>query len=582
MRNFKRIIPITLSVLLLSFMIGPGVSMAYETGVDLKTADSFAVLAGSTITNSGPTFIEGDVGLYDGTEFTGEDQAVIDGEVHIGDDVAIQAKEDLTAAYIDAEGRPAETTDSELGGKTFKPGVYSSETSLQITGNLILDGEDNPDSVFIFQAGSTLTTATDSKIELINGATCENVFWVVGSSATLGTNSEFKGTILALTSISANNGAEIQGRLLARNGAVTLQNNTISACTSATTNSLTVTKVVVGDIDGLTLPTFEITVTGPEGFSETRNFDNNESYTWDDLESGEYNITENQELLGSEWAVAGEGAVQVSADGQYSATITNTYTESGDDTLTGSLIVTKVVTGDTDDLMLPTFEITVTGPGGFSETRDFDNNESYTWDELEPGEYTVTESRDGLSSEWIVSGEGAVQVSADGQYSATITNAYTASIDDTPIDDTPVDDTPVDDTHGSLTVETIVTGDTDDIMIPTFEITVIGPDGFSESRSFDGNESYTWENLITGEYTITVDSDDLSNEWTISGEGVVQVDANHTEIVMITTHFEAIDTIESIPQTGQTSSYIMALFLGLTATIFAGVGLVYANKRKTV
>ncbi len=236
MRKVKRIIPITLTILLLSFMIGPAVSMAYDEGIDLKSADSFAVLAGTTITNTGTTVIDGDVGLHPGTEFTGEDEAVISGEVEIDNAVALQAKDDLVEAYDAAAGRPSETTDSELGGKTFKPGVYSSETSLQITGTLILDGEDNPDSVFIFQAGSTLTTATDSKIELINGASCNNVFWQVGSSATLGTNSEFAGNILALTSITVDTGAEIQGRLLARNGAVTLANNTINKCVDDTSD----------------------------------------------------------------------------------------------------------------------------------------------------------------------------------------------------------------------------------------------------------------------------------------------------------------------------------------------------------
>ncbi len=330
MRRLKRTIPLTLALLLLSFMIVPAVSLAYDSSIDLRTADSFAVLAGSEETNTGTSIINGDVGLHPGTSFTGQDTATISGEVHIGDAVALQAKNDLETAYNDAADRSGDTVDSELGGKTLTSGVYSTDSSFQITGTLVLDGENNPDSVFIFQAGSTLTTANDSKIELINGATCDNVFWQVGSSATLGTNSTFAGNILASESITATTDAEIQGRLLAMTGAVTLDNNTITPCFG--TGSLTVTKIVRGDTNDLTLPTFEITVEGPEGFTETRTFSDNESHIWDDLVPGEYNVTESRTNLSDEWTVEGEGVVQLLAGEQQTATITNVYTVASETT----------------------------------------------------------------------------------------------------------------------------------------------------------------------------------------------------------------------------------------------------------
>ena len=432
MKRLKKTVSLTLVLLLAITLMGPTASLAYEEGIDLNTAYSFSVLAGETITNTGPTVIEGDVGLHPGTEFTGEDQAVIGGDVEIDNAVALQAKDDLVEAYNDAAGRTSETTDEELGGKTLTPGVYSSETSLQITGTLVLDGEGNPDSVFIFQAGSTLTTATDSRIELINGATCENVFWQVGSSAILGTNSEFIGTILALTSITANTGAEIEGRLLARNGAVSLASNTISMCTedpdaTPDTGYLTVTKTVSGDTGDMTLPPFEITVTGPDDFSETRTFTDGESYTWEDLVPGEYTVTESRTDLNDQWTVEGEGTVEVSADLHSEVTITNTYSEEPDATPeTGSLTVTNEVTGDTEDITLPPFEITVTGPDGFTETRTLTEGESYTWEDLVPGEYNITADHSLLGSGWTVSGEGAVQVAADDTETATITFHYEA------------------------------------------------------------------------------------------------------------------------------------------------------------
>jgi hypothetical protein len=207
------------------------------TAVPLGTADPVAVLAGSTVTNTGPTVVTGDLGLSPGTSVTGFPPGTVNGTQHITDPVAAQAQTDLTTAYNNAAAQaPTATVSADLGGQTLTPGVYTSASSLGLTGALTLDAQGNPNAVFIFQAGSTLTTASASSVNLVNGAQACNVFWQVGSSATLGTASTFRGTILALTSITATTSATVDGRLLARNAAVTLDTNTItrSQCASAT------------------------------------------------------------------------------------------------------------------------------------------------------------------------------------------------------------------------------------------------------------------------------------------------------------------------------------------------------------
>ncbi|MDP8938267.1 MAG: ice-binding family protein, partial [Actinomycetota bacterium] len=211
--------------------------------VGLGTAESFAVLAGTTVTNTGPTTISGNVGVSPGTAVTGFPPGIVtNGTIHAANAVAAQAQADLTTAYLDAAGRtPCTPLPSALGGgQVLGPGVYCAGTFV-ITGELILRGD--ADDVFIFQAGSTLITAAGSTIRLEGGAQACNVFWQVGSSATLGVGSTFVGTILALTSITAETNAVIQGRLLARNGAVTLDSNTITvpvcAVAPTTTSSTT-------------------------------------------------------------------------------------------------------------------------------------------------------------------------------------------------------------------------------------------------------------------------------------------------------------------------------------------------------
>jgi hypothetical protein len=213
---------------------------AAQPPVGLGTADSFAVLAGSAVTNTGASTVNGDLGVSPGSAITGFPPGTVNGATHAADAVAIQAQSDLTTAYNDAAGRtpPAAVPGGNLGGLTLTRGVYKSASALDLTGALTLDAQGNPNSVFIFQAGSTLTTASSSRVNLINGAQPCNVYWQVGSSATLGTTTSFAGNLLALTSISVDNGVVVNGRLLARNGAVTLINDTVTAPHCATSGTV--------------------------------------------------------------------------------------------------------------------------------------------------------------------------------------------------------------------------------------------------------------------------------------------------------------------------------------------------------
>ena len=211
-----------------------GGAAAAATPVPLATTSGFGVLAGAGITNTGPTKLNGDIGTYPTTSMTGTGSLTITGTNHGGDAVTQQAQSDLVTAYNGAAGEgPTSPISADLGGQTLTPGVYNSASSLGLTGNLTLDAGGNQDAVFVFQAGSTLTTASASSITLENGAQACNVFWQVGSSATLGTGSSFRGTVIALTSITLTTGASVEGRVLARNGAVTLDTNTITTSNCA-------------------------------------------------------------------------------------------------------------------------------------------------------------------------------------------------------------------------------------------------------------------------------------------------------------------------------------------------------------
>lgn len=190
---------------------------------------AFAVLAGQTVTNTGPSVVNGDLGVSPGTAVTGFPPGLVNGTIHSADAAALQAQNDLTVAYDNAASRtPDASISGDLGGLTLAPGVYNAASSIGLTGTLTLDAGGNANAVWVFQVGSTLTTASASSVLLINGAAPRNVYWQIGSSATLGTNTTFVGRILALTSITITTGTTIDGQALARNGSVTMDNNTIT------------------------------------------------------------------------------------------------------------------------------------------------------------------------------------------------------------------------------------------------------------------------------------------------------------------------------------------------------------------
>jgi hypothetical protein len=211
-----------------SFTTAAGIAVAPVEPV--SSLGTFEILAGSTVTSTGATSVTGDLGVSPGTAVTGFPPAVLIGTLHAGDPTAAQAQLALTAAYNDAAGRTVDVIGlaGNLGGRTLAPGVYKSTSSLEISsGDLTLDAKGNPNAVFIFQMGSTLVTTVGRKVILAGGARAANIIWQVGSSATLGTNSVFKGSILAMASITVTTGASVEGRLLARTGSVTLDSNVV-------------------------------------------------------------------------------------------------------------------------------------------------------------------------------------------------------------------------------------------------------------------------------------------------------------------------------------------------------------------
>jgi hypothetical protein len=207
------------------------VQNASMASISLAGTTDLAVLAGTAITSTGATTITGDLGLSPGSSVGGFPPGILNGTQHINDNIATQAKLDLTAAYNDAAGRTSTdivTLSGNIGGLTLTPGLYKSTSSLAISsGDLTLDAKGNANAVFIIQIATTLTTTSARKVVLSGGALASNIFWQVGSSATFGTTSVFKGNILAMQSITFNTGATLDGRALARTGAVTMAGNTI-------------------------------------------------------------------------------------------------------------------------------------------------------------------------------------------------------------------------------------------------------------------------------------------------------------------------------------------------------------------
>jgi hypothetical protein len=217
-------------------------AVADAAPVNLATATPFVALGGSTVTNTGPSVLNGDLGVAPGSAIVGFGlPAVVNGATHVNDAVANQAQADLTTAYNVAAGQPVapanDLTGTNLGNRTLTAAAYRYTSSAQLTGRLTLDAQGDPNAQFVFEIASTLTTAPASSVVLVNGASPCNVYWQVGSSATLDTTTAFQGNLMALTSISLNNGASVIGRLLARNGQISLINNVLdgSSCVTGST-----------------------------------------------------------------------------------------------------------------------------------------------------------------------------------------------------------------------------------------------------------------------------------------------------------------------------------------------------------
>ena len=216
---------LSVSLAALVFLIWPASALA-ATNPGLGTAGTFAVLAGTTVTNTGPSWITGHLGVSPGCAVTGFPPGT-SGVRHKCDAVALTAKTNLTAAYVNAAAQPCpggnNFTGVNLGGKSLVPGVYCQTTAPTLTGTLTLNGS----GIYIFQIGGTLVTASGARVRLIGGAQPCQIFWQVKSSVTIATSTMMVGTIMALTSIAMQTGATLNGRALARNGAVTLDTNRI-------------------------------------------------------------------------------------------------------------------------------------------------------------------------------------------------------------------------------------------------------------------------------------------------------------------------------------------------------------------
>lgn len=218
--------------------LSPPTASAALAPVALRSAGTFAALANTTVTSAGTSQVTGNIGVSPGTSITGFPPGTLTGSIYAGGPVAVQAQADLATAYADAVARTAtsDLSGQDLGGMTLGPGVHKFEVTAALGSQVTLDARGDPNAVFIFQIGSTLTTAANSTVTLINGAQACRVVWQVGSSATIGAATTFVGNVLAFTSITVVGGSTVDGSMLAKGGAVTLDTNTFtrSACAPGT------------------------------------------------------------------------------------------------------------------------------------------------------------------------------------------------------------------------------------------------------------------------------------------------------------------------------------------------------------
>lgn len=238
-RKSKLLYVAIVSMIATSLMVVTTPLVNAATAVSLGQANSFAVLAGGGITNTGSTVINGDVGTYPTVSFSDTGTVTLSGAEHLGDATAIAAKADLAVAYgVAASATPSAVLVTELGGRTLLPGVYASPTGLGVTGALTLDAQGDPNAVFIFQTPAALNTAAASRVNIINGGQACNVYWQVGTTTMLGANSDFKGTIMTNSNFTGGASASVLGRVLSLGGSVALNANSIIRPSCATPTTL--------------------------------------------------------------------------------------------------------------------------------------------------------------------------------------------------------------------------------------------------------------------------------------------------------------------------------------------------------
>jgi LPXTG-motif cell wall-anchored protein len=376
----------------------PGIGSAADVPtVALGTAGNYSVLGAETVTNTGDSVLHLSLGLWPGTSITGFPPGVVDPPAitDATNAAAQQAQSDLTAAYLDAAGRSIDaTTTADLGGLILTQGVYAgpAKSPLSITGTLTLDAAGDPSAVFIFQTDSSLTTASGSAVSLVNGAQACNVFWQVGSSATLGTGSAFAGSILALESITVTTGATVRGRALARNAAVTLDTNvfTVPSCRLAPWGNIVVDKVT--DPAGSDIP-FEFAPDWADNFFLA---DADAPYDSGLMAPGTYsvaevNLPEGWELTSAICSNGSDPAAITLGSGE---TVLCTFTNTEELPPTASLTIIK----DARPADNTVFWFDGGSLTSFSLKDPADSTIHFT--DLEPGAYTITELTTGLAATW--------------------------------------------------------------------------------------------------------------------------------------------------------------------------------------
>jgi hypothetical protein len=448
MKKFNRI---SIIILTIAFTFGlAGIVVALAPGaIDLGTADSFAVLAGAGITNTGATTITGDVGTYATTSETGFGSVTITGTNHAGDGVTQGAKTALTTALISAAAAgptipvTASNTDSFASfGYILTPGVYNSGSTMGISAAnpLVLNGENNPNAVFIFQAGTSLTSAGSSSVILENGAQACNVFWQVGSAVDLGTSSNIVGTIMAdQEAITDAGGSTVNGRLLASVAAVTLNNTTITVPTCVP--SLHLRKIVTNDNGGTAHDTdWTLTASGSMGawtyLSGTTPVDSDVTYPHATFGAATHTLTESggpaSGYTASDWACVGGAHAQVGNTIEVDKGDNTTCTITNDD-VAPILHLRKIINGG-GPATATNFILTADGTGtnDFSGTSPVDSTsipppgllaDTFALSETNLTNYTP--------SDWVCVGGGTqtgsnITLGIGEEATCTITNTYLA------------------------------------------------------------------------------------------------------------------------------------------------------------